>query len=235
MASKAFGSKVPVLPHLTQGMGGIPGEIRDLRNDIEEAFVSAENLNPLGSGSIVVAEYTNPAAAVANGLELATATTLAARTVSAFVAAGVAALAAYPRNITFTTAGTTPADAPANAVITGTDVNGEALTETVTVAQTATISSGAKCFKTITSVVYAVSEGTGATVAIGFGALLGLPSKAATRAGGVNVLGEVAVGARVVNGTLATAVASPPNGSYSPNSAANGTNDYSVTYEKDIS
>src|SRR5688572_6426728 len=80
---------------------------------------------------IDVYELTNPATAAADGLKAATATTVAVQTITSFEAAGVAALAAYPRNVTFTTAGNTPADAPATATITGTDIDGNALTETV--------------------------------------------------------------------------------------------------------
>lgn len=231
-ASKSFGSKAPAVPHLTHPGGGLGGEIYDLRTDTEEAFASLENLGVVGTGPLVVAEFTNPALAVATGIEAATDVTLAARTVTAFVAGGVAALAAYPRNITFTTAGTTPADAPATATITGTDVNGAVLIEVVNVPQTATSVAGVKCFKTLTSVVYSVGQGTDATVSIGFGVVLGLPKKAATRAGGVNVLSEIAVGAVAVNGTFVTAAVCPPNGSYTPNAAPDGSNDYAVTYEK---
>ena len=38
MASKAFGSARPELPHLVQPGGGLSGEINDLRNDIDDAF-----------------------------------------------------------------------------------------------------------------------------------------------------------------------------------------------------
>ncbi len=183
---------------------------------------------------IEVDEFTNPAAADAAGLEAATTVSTSVRTVTSFLAGGVAALAAYPRNITFTTAGNTPADALASATITGTDVFGNALTETVNIAQTATIATGVKCFKTVTSIAYTVGQGTDATVSIGFGALLGLAHKPKVRAGGVAVLNEIAVGARVTNGTFATPTTSPPNGSYSPNSAADGSRDYAVYYERDL-
>lgn len=233
MSSKSFGSKVPVLPHLVRGSGGLSGEISDLRHDVEEAFQTIESLES-GTNPIRVQEFTNPVAADAAGLEIATATTVAPRTVTSFLAGGVAALAAFPRNITFTTAGTTPADAPATAVVTGTDVDGNALTETVTLAQTATIASGAKCFKTVTSVAYAAADGTDATVAIGFGAVFGLAKKAKVRAGAVAVLAEFAAGSKVTNGVFATPTASPPNGSYAPNTAPNGTNDYAVFVERDM-
>src|SRR5688572_11740914 len=73
---------------------------------------------------IYVAEFTNAAAASATALRAATATVETERTTTSFSAGGVAALAAYPRQIVFTTAGGTAADAPASATITGTDVDG---------------------------------------------------------------------------------------------------------------
>lgn len=179
-------------------------------------------------------EITNPATADAAGLLAATATVASAVTVTSFLAGGVAALAAYPRNVTFTTAGGTPADAPATAVITGTDVDGAALTETVNLAQTATIASGVKAFKTITSVVYAAADGTDATVSIGFGNVFGLPKKAKVRAGTLNVICEINANAIATNGTFVVPATGAPHGTYTPNTAPNGTRDYCLTYELDL-
>lgn len=202
-------------PHLEKG------EIADLRRDLAAVL---RNLASIG-----VVEYTNPAAGAPAGLEAATATTVAPRTVSSFLSAGKAALLADGRNVTFTTAGTTPADAPANAVVTGTDIDGKAQTETITVAQTATISAGAKIFKTVTSIAYAAADGTGATVAIGFGDLLGLPVAPRSRAGlGAALVKEIAAGSVVTNG-----VVNATNRSYAPNSIPDGTRDYCIYYEMD--
>ncbi len=207
-------------PHLVQQGGGLGGEIADVRQDL------AKVLAPLCA--MVVVEYTNPVAAAPAGLEAATATTVAPRTVSSFLAGGVAALAADGRNITFTTAGTTPADAPANAVITGTDMDGKAQTETVNLAQTATIANGVKAFKTVTSIAYAAADGTGATVAIGFGLKLGLPRAPKVRAGLAAILREIEVGAIVTTGAL-----DAPNRTYLPATAPDGARDYAIYYEHD--
>lgn len=182
--------------------------------------------------AFAVQEWTNAVAAVADGLKAAAATTVAPLTVTSFVAGGVAALLAYPRNVTFTTAGVTPSDAPANALVTGTDIDGAALTETITVAQTATISAGAKCFKTITSVAFAAADGTAATVAIGFGDVLGLSATIKSRAGRLAVLQEIAVGSVVTTGTVVSSTTSPPHGSYDPSDALDGTKDFALTYEQ---
>lgn len=183
---------------------------------------------------IYVEEFTDPAAASGTALRAATASVTTERTTTSFSAGGVAALAAYPRQIVFTTAGGTAADAPATATITGTDVNGDAITETVTLAQTATTATSAKFFATITSIVEAAGDGTGATIAIGIGAALGLRRKAKVRAGALMVVREISAGSYVTNGTFALPSAAAPNGSYTPNTAANGTNDYAIAYEVDL-
>jgi hypothetical protein len=186
-----------------------------------------------GAGDRTTDELTDPLAAAAAGLRAATATTVAPQTVLAagLLAGGVAELLARPRNVTFTTAGATPADAPATALITGTDINGDAMTETVNIAQTATIANGVKAFRTITSIAFSAADGTGATVSIGYGNAFGLRRKARTRAGAVMRGTEVSAGTIVTNGTLVTAETSPPHGTYTPNTAPNGTNDYAIEYE----
>jgi hypothetical protein len=186
-----------------------------------------------GAGDRTTDEFTDPLASAAAGLKAATATVASIVTLTAadLLTAGKNELLARPRNITFTTAGGTAADAPANAVIVGTDINGDALTETVTLAQTATIAEGVKAFRTITTITYPAADGAGATVAIGYGNKFGLRRKAKTRAGAVNRGTEIAAGSVVTNGTLVVAETSPPNGTYTPNTVPNGSNDYSIEYE----
>ncbi|NBU17374.1 MAG: hypothetical protein EBS48_10285 [Actinobacteria bacterium] len=180
-------------------------------------------------------ELTDPLAVGTAALEAATATTVSPRTVLAagLLTAGKNELLARPRNVTFTVAGGTAAHAPTSAVITGTGINGDALTETVAITASAGTYEGAKAFRTITSVVYGAASGTGATVAVGYGKKFGLSVKAKVRAGAVVRLVEIAAGSYVTNGTLATPTASPPNGSYSPNGSPNGADDYALGYEID--
>jgi hypothetical protein len=216
--SGLFSNKGPLKPHLLQQSGGIAAEVLDLRRDVGTAMGSM--------AAIAVDEFTNPAAAGAADLEAATATTVAPRTVTTFLAPGIAKLAAFPRNITLTTAGATPADAPATAVVTGT-YRGKAQTETITVAQTATIATGVEPFSTITSVAYAAADGTGATVSIGVGAGLGTGEVPKSRAGLVSPIREIEVGVAVTTGVL-TAV-----GLYTPAIAPDGIRDYAIYYEYD--
>lgn len=178
-------------------------------------------------------EWTNPAAPAVAGLHAATATTVAVQVLltADLVAGGVAALAAYPRNVTFTTAGGTAADVPATAAIVGGDIDGNALLETVTLAQTATVAEGVKAFKTITSITYAAGDGTGGTVAVGFGKKFGLTKSVKVAAGIPVVLQEIAVGVVVTTGTYVSPATSAPHGTYSPSADPDAAKDYALTYE----
>lgn len=185
----------------------------------------------LGS-SIVCDEFTNPAAPAVAGLQIATATTVADQEVlaAAMLAPGLAALAAYPRNVTFTVAGTA-AEGPTSADIVGTDIDGNALLETVALVAAAATYEGVKAFKTIVSITKKGATGTAATVAMGFGKKFGLSNTLKQRAGRSAVIQEVAVGSVVTNGTLVSAATSPPYGTYSPSTDPDATRDYAVTYE----
>jgi hypothetical protein len=84
-----------------------------------------------------------------------------------------------PRNVT-ATAGGTAADVKAiQVIVAGTDMEGNAISETLpafTVNTTGTVV-GNKAFKTVTSITIPAHDGTGATTAIGTGAKLGLPER----------------------------------------------------------
>lgn len=206
--------------NVSHAMHGVGGETRE----IEEA------LKPMAA--ITVEEFTNVPASSAVSLLAATAC-LGAGLVQSFkaadlLAAGLTNLAKQARNITFTTSGVTPANAPASAVIVGTDANGLPQTETVTLAQTATIATGVKAFKTVSSITYAASDGTAASISIGYGDVLGLAHTPLSRAGLVTPIKEIAIGAVVTTGTL-----SATNKTYTPAASPNDTNDYAVFYEYD--
>jgi len=105
----------------------------------------------------------------AAGLKAATATVASPVVLvpADLLAPGLAAIAANPRRLTFATAGVTPSDAPANVVITG-ELWGAVVTETLTLAQTATSVTSAKSYDTITTLAYPAADGTAATVAVGY-------------------------------------------------------------------
>ena len=180
-----------------------------------------------------VDEFTNPIASATAGLQAATASQVADQTVlkAALLAPGLAELAARPRNVTFTVAGGTAAEAPTSADIVGLDIDGNALLETVAITASAGTYSGVKAFADITSITKKGGTGTGATVAIGFGKVFGLSKSVKERAGRRAVIQEVAAGAVVTTGTFVSAATSPPHGTYSPSANPDGSNDYAVTYE----
>ena len=80
-----------------------------------------------------------------------------------------------PRNITATAGGTSANITAVRVVVTGTDVYGNALTETLPAftAATAGTVTGAKAFATVTSITIP-ANGTGVTTAIGVGSAIGL-------------------------------------------------------------
>lgn len=184
-----------------------------------------------------VLELEDPAAGSAAELKAATATTVAVQTwvASDLLAAGITKLALHgARAVTFTTAGSTAADAPANCVITGTDIDDNALSETLALAQTATIVTSVKCYKTIVSVVFAAADGTDATIAMGISDKFGLPSKANLRGAFMNVLAELEDGAVPTAGTFVVPATALPYGAYTPNSTPDGSLDFCVTYEREV-
>lgn len=183
-------------------------------------------------------DIVNPAAASATGLHAATATVTTAveYTEADLVAGGVAALAACPRQVRFTTAGTTPSDAPASATIKGWTLAGYK-EETVTLAQTATTADSAYCWTRIDSISMPAADGTGATIAIGFTSALGLPAKALGRGASSAVF---AIVQELIDGAAAGAAGSltapatlGPFGAYTPDATLvpNAARDYIVRYE----
>jgi hypothetical protein len=223
MAGSGLMSKSkPGIGHLVPaGKHGVASEVADLRSDIQAALAAVV--------AVTVDDFTAPAAAGAATLKAATASVASVVTVlkAALLGPGLASLGAG-RNITFTTAGTTAADTPATALITGLGVDGKAQTETVTLAQTATIAVGVKLFKDITSIVYPAADGTGATVAIGVGSALPLSKTPLARGGGAVPIREVIDGAPVLTGTISAA-----NKSFTPATAPNATHNYACFYEFD--
>lgn len=223
--SGLFTQKKAVKAHLAQAgaSGGVMAEVVDLRKDVADALAPVS--------AITVDDYAiAPATAAAAGLKAATATVAAPVTVlkAALLAPGLAALATYGRNVTFTTAGVTAADAPATALITGIGMDGKVLTETVTLAQTATIANGVKVFKDVTKIDYPAADGTGATIAIGFGPVLGLSKLPIARGGGAVAIREIIDGALVTTGAI-----SATNRSFTPATAPDASHKYAVYYEYD--
>jgi len=81
----------------------------------------------------------------------------------------------YPRNVTVTPGGTTADVAGGNILVNGTDIYDQVIQDSIAIlANASTIVTGVKAFKTITSVVFPIQDGAGATYTIGTGPALGL-------------------------------------------------------------
>lgn len=226
--SGLFSRERPAKPHLTRG-GGMGGEVADLRGDV------ARVLAPLAA--ITVEEFTDVAAADTDAILLAKAsvedvTVYEADDLDGALGPG---LMSPPRNVTVTTAGETAANAPATLLVEGVDIDGNVISEELSVGQTATTVAGDKAFARVTRLTFSAADGDEATLAVGFGVKIGLSKPIKARAGLTGALREIAAGSVVTNGTFAGPATGAPHGTYAPNSAPNGTNDYAVYYEYDAS
>jgi len=230
--SGLFSDQQGVNPAKTQaGKSGLPGEVGDLRRDV--SLVLADVV------ALTVEEFTDPAAADVDAIKASFASAAAAQSFSGTDLDGAVGTGTMspPRNITITTS--THADIDAvDVVITGLDINGATLTETVTLTDGGGATDvGAKAFASVTQVDIPAQSGTGGAIQIGFGALIGFSKKLKSRAGAPVVTYENEAGtvkaADALAGTYADAATGAPNGTVSPATAADGSNDYAYIYEYD--
>lgn len=164
-----------------------------------------------------------PATASANAVSTTQAVTVATTplaVINGALASGGVATFDVPRNVVAAWTNT------AVVTVRGTDAYGRPLTES---SASGTSFTGKKAFKTITSVSFS-ADVTGATV--GTGVLLGLP---VFLPGAAYIFRELLDGAAATAGTvaagdaaLATATTGDVRGTYSPNSAPNGTRVYDL-------
>lgn len=142
-----------------------------------------------------------------------------------------------PRNITiYGNAGGGEALAEKDIVITGVDVEGNTITETITASALTGVDTGTDtgttCFAKVTSIyVPADASGSPGDYEIGFGEAFGFSSPLSY--GGL--IGEFVDNAEPTAGTVATAANAAPNGSYTPHGTAiaNGSRDYALSYVPD--
>jgi len=138
--------------------------------------LKTDGLSDVDRGYIAHIEVPAASAVVANTTAVLAAVTSTALT--QVITTGITN-PAYARNIT-ATAGGTAADIKAiQVIIEGTNMDNEVITETLPAftVDTAGTVAGAKAFRTVTKVTIPAHDGTGATTAIGFGEVLGIPYK----------------------------------------------------------
>jgi hypothetical protein len=192
-------------------------------------------LNP---SAIIHDSFVDPAAAVTNGISAshagagAAGTTL--QTIGGSLASGGVATLSPARNVVITVTHGSSVVAMSG-TITGTDAYGNGMTEawSVTAGGTTKTFTGKKAFKTVTSITEVVAaDASTNTIISGSGTVLGLSAPLAV----ASAIKEVAAGSVVTNGTFvvaSTAATDDPHGTYSPNTAPNGSNDYDVWYISD--
>jgi hypothetical protein len=178
------------------------------------------------------------AAASTTALRAATASTVAIQTwlkSQLTSVGGLAEIAKVARQLRFTVAGVTPADAPASCVVNGKTWAGN-VSETVTLPQTNTTVDTVNAFIDIDSIVFAAGDGAGATIALGFTALLGLPTRCRARGAGIfPIITEMKDGAAAANaGSLSGPTVVKPYGAYTAATVVpNGAVDFLVRYDAD--
>jgi hypothetical protein len=183
---------------------------------------------------LVVDTFENVPTASTNAFLLAKASAVGAKSYTAAqldgaVGAGVSRPA---RNVTVTVAGTTAAESYTSLTVTGEDINGKSLSETIAVTAAAATYQGNSAFRKITNLAFTGGTGAGATVAVGFGNKLGFSEKTALRDTKVHVVSELQDGVHVgTAGTLAVPTVGLPNGTYTPNAAPDAAKTYTVVYE----
>jgi hypothetical protein len=170
-----------------------------------------------GSRPLVSYAVGSPALAATNAVKAATASTG-----SPLVITTGLTQPDVPRNITATSAGTAGDIKAIQVVVAGTDINGQAITETLPAftVDSATTVVGSKAFRTVTSVTIPAHDGTGATTAIGVGDKLGLPDYLSRNSVIAAYLAGVKEGTAP---TVTTSTSSLSNNTADLNSAYNGT------------
>ncbi len=117
-----------------------------------------------------------------------------------------------PRALTVTSGGTAADIATGDVVITGTNVEGKVITEAFSfTANTAETLTGAKAFKTVTSILVPVQDDVAATFAVGTSTKLGLNHRLATTAAAATTVRVVSIstaGAKVLQAAPTTLAAS---------------------------
>lgn len=185
--------------------------------------------------AIIKDSWTNPATADADGYSVSHAGAGAAGTTSMTIggalASGGVGTADFARNVVITVTHASAVVAMSG-TITGTDANGNTITEdwSVTAGTTSKTFTGKKAFKTVTSITETVAaDASGNSIVAGTGNVLGLSTISALP----SAVKEVVDGAIVTNGTFVagdSASTADPRGTYAPNTAPNGAHDYVVYF-----
>lgn len=132
----------------------------------------------------------------------------------------------FPRNLVITPGGTTTDVAAGNATVTGTNIRGDVITENFAfTADQSAATTGSKALKSVTSIVFPIQDGNGATYSIGTGVKLGLDRKYSEAA----VIDAFVDGVRETTAaTMAVSSSAVESNTVTTNTAPNGSRDFVV-------
>lgn len=187
--------------------------------------------SPVG---IIKQKWTNPATADTDGFSVSHAGAAAASTRDMTLGGALAGINDFARNVVITVTHGSSVVAMSGTIY-GTDVNGGSMTEdwSVTAGGTSKTFTGNKGFKTVTRITETVAaDASTNTIIAGNGVKLGFNTLNST----TSPVKEYSAGSLVTNGTLvagSTTATADPRGTYSPNSAPNGSTEYIVYYLSD--
>lgn len=177
------------IPHLTQSHGAVTGD--------DVAVV----MQPMAA--LTIEEWSNLAAADDDALKTSIASSasdVVYATTDLNGAVGTTKMIP-PRNVTITSTSHADIDAVA-VVVRGKDVNGNVLTETITLTNGGGVTdAGVKCFSSVTSITVPAQSGAGGALQFGFGTKVGFSKKIKARAG-LSALTREIVGGRLLESTV---------------------------------
>lgn len=164
-------------------------------------------------------QWINPAAASAtyykSGAAISSSTTTTITTFSN------SATPDFSRNVTLTPTGTTSNVAAGTAVVSGTNIFGQPISENFAITSTqSTATTGAKAFRTLTSVVFPKASGSSVTLSIGTGAKMGVIH--CSNNAGDYVFSEYGGVYDTTRGTYAVNATDVSQNTFTPNSSADG-------------
>lgn len=220
------------------GFGNKIGLSRTIKSRAGLLSLTREILGGVDITNLVTEEWVNPAAADTDGFKTAFASSASLQTISGTGLNGVVGQGTIfpPRNVTVTSS--THADVTAVTVtVTGEDVYGNVVTDTIAITNGGgATDAGDVPMSKVTSVSIPAMAGTGGSLQIGFGVLVGFAAPVKFRNTKPMVLAEIEVATpKAFDALVGTYVAPGTNGSINGHvtnsSAPDGAKDYVRTYE----
>jgi hypothetical protein len=220
------------------GIGNKIGLTKTIKTRSGLTGLISEIVGGIELAQLVTEEWVNPATADVDGFKTSFATSASIQTITGAALDGVVGQGTIfpPRNVTITSSMHADVDAVA-VVVTGEDVYGNVVTDTITTTDGGnTTDAGDVPMSKVTSVVIPAMSGTGGSLQIGFGVLVGFAAPIKFRNTKPMVLAEIEVATPKAFDALAGTYVAPGtnssiNGHVTNGSAPDGSKDYVHTYE----